>query len=164
VKKTLNPVWTDETFRISVLPRMIDYFKTVELNIFDHDKLSANDPMGTVYVPIPTMRNRKVRKWYPVEKGEGENYCRNASGELLVEIELQSENSDSFKQAVRMESQRLLNEASIAPIDESDKKPTERASPVSPFALNRKAVRASEIMTRVSRPGLTKRSKSDNTY
>ena len=143
VKKTLNPVWTDETFEISVLPRMIDYFKTVEFNIFDHDKLSANDPMGTVYVPIPTMRNRKIRKWYRVEKGEGDNYCRNATGELLIEIELKSESSDDFRQALRMESTRLLNEANIEPIDHS--------KPSVPLK-NRKKVRASEVITSLSPP------------
>lgn len=92
VKRTLDPKWDSDkdTFTINVLPRTLDLYKTIECNIFDHDKLSADDAMGTCYVTIPTTLNEKIVNWYPVEKGEGINFCRNASGMLKVEVELRS--------------------------------------------------------------------------
>jgi hypothetical protein len=91
IKKTLDPTWTDQNFRLSVIPRAIAVYKYIECVIFDHDNLSSDDPMGTVFVPIHTLNNSKVMRWYAVENGEGENYCRNATGELLIEIEVRSQ-------------------------------------------------------------------------
>jgi hypothetical protein len=88
IKKTLDPTWNDHGFCLSVVPRAIAVYTSIECRIFDHDKLSSDDPMGMVFVPIPTQNNSKVMRWYPVEKGEGESHCRNATGELLIEIEV----------------------------------------------------------------------------
>jgi hypothetical protein len=110
IKKTLDPEWKNENFRVAVVPRALDVYRTIECNIFDHDNLSSDDPMGTVFVPIPSQRNFKAARWYPVEKGEGDNHCRNAKGELLVEVEVRSQLAKSFKrQLLSQASQRLLN-------------------------------------------------------
>lgn len=91
VKKSLNPKWTNQdTFVLNVLPRALDVYKTVECNIFDHDQLSTDDSMGTCYIEIPTLVNAQKTGWYTVEKGEGRNFCRNAKGELKVQIEVRS--------------------------------------------------------------------------
>jgi hypothetical protein len=91
IRKTLDPNWSDQSFRLSVVPGVMAVYNSIECRIFDHDKLSSDDPMGTVFVPIPTQNNSKVIRWYPVEKGEGENHCRNATGELLIAIEVRSQ-------------------------------------------------------------------------
>jgi hypothetical protein len=99
VKKTLDPKWDNgkETFVRNVVPRALDVYKTIECIIFDHDQLSTDDSMGTCFVKIPNTLNARLTSWYPVEKGDGKNYCRNAKGELKVEIELRSEMGSSFR-------------------------------------------------------------------
>jgi C2 domain len=118
VKKTLDPKWDDnkETFILNVIPRALDVYKTIECNIFDHDQLSTDDSMGTCFVNIPTSLNTKLTGWYQVEKGEGKNYCRNAKGELKVEIELRSKLGSSFRKETRsMASQKI---SSLPSVDE----------------------------------------------
>lgn len=88
VSKTLNPVWPNKVFRMTVLPKSIEVYKQIECQIYDYDYKASDDPMGTVYVPIPEQYNTKVARWYKVHKGVGETYCENATGELLVEIEV----------------------------------------------------------------------------
>ena len=99
VKKTLDPKWDAgrSTFSVHVIPRAVDVYTNVECNIFDHDQISKDDPMGTVFVKIPSTLNKKITSWYPVEKGEGQTYCRNATGELKVEVEVRSKLSDVFQ-------------------------------------------------------------------
>lgn len=103
VKKTLDPQWGDKqkAFVLNVIPRVLDVYKTIECNIFDHDQLSSDDSMGTSFVRIPTSLNASHTAWYPVEKGEGKNFCRNAKGELKVEIELRSNLGTSIRQDIR---------------------------------------------------------------
>ena len=118
VKKSLDPKWDDKkvTFVLNVIPRALDVYKTIECNIFDHDQLSTDDSMGTCFVKIPNSLNAKYTSWYPVEKGEGKNYCRNAKGELKVEIELRSKMGCSFRQEIRSTASQKSN--SLSPIQE----------------------------------------------
>jgi hypothetical protein len=118
VKKNLDPKWVDknETFVLNVVPRALDDYKTIECNIFDHDQLSKDDPMGTCFVKIPHSLNAKFTSWYPVEKGRGKTYCRNAKGELKVEIELRSKMGSSFRQDMRSTASKKLSE--LSPIEE----------------------------------------------
>lgn len=90
VRKTLNPKWPEKsnTFRMAVLPKSLEVWKEVECRIFDYDANSSDDVMGTVMVRIPTTLNTPVRKWYPVGTGSGDLYCKEASGELMVEVEV----------------------------------------------------------------------------
>ena len=108
IKKTLDPTWNDQSFRLHVVRRSIAIYNSIECRIFDHDNLSNDDPMGTVFVPIPPLNNSKVLRWFAVEKGEGENHCRNATGELLIEIEVRSRLAESFKRQLQSQSTRLL--------------------------------------------------------
>lgn len=118
VKKSLDPKWEDarETFVVNVIPRALDVYKTIECNIFDHDQLSTDDSMGTCFVNIPSSLNVRHTAWYPVEKGEGKNYCRNAKGELKVEIELLSKMGSSFRQEIGSMASRKFN--NLSPIEE----------------------------------------------
>ncbi|KAG7348394.1 C2 domain containing protein [Nitzschia inconspicua] len=99
VKKSLDPKWYDkkETFILNIIPQALDINKTIECNIFDHDQLSTDDSMGTCFIRIPNSMNTSHTDWYPVENGEGKNYCRNAKGELKVEIEVRSQHRTSFQ-------------------------------------------------------------------
>jgi hypothetical protein len=109
IKKTLDPVWDNETFRIPVVPRALDVYQNIECNIFDHDNLSSDDPMGTVFIPIPKTKNEKVTEWYRVERGEGINFWKNAKGEISVEVEVRTQLNQSFKrQLFKTASQRSM--------------------------------------------------------
>jgi hypothetical protein len=87
-RKTMDPVWSDQIFRRMVVSPLLTVHKSIECTIFNnnHGETSDDDdPMGTVLIPIPTLRNVKVVNWYPLEEGD--------SGELLVEIEVRSKSS-----------------------------------------------------------------------
>lgn len=91
IYKTLNPVWENQVFNLHVQPEAIELSQFVECHIFDHDHLSEDDPMGTVYIPLPTQQhNVKVTKWYKVETGQGQDYCKNPTGDLYVTVEVRS--------------------------------------------------------------------------
>jgi len=91
-KKTLHPIWPEKSasFQISVLEKQLEKAdqQRIVCHILDRDSFKKDDPMGTVYVPLPTLRNLKASNWYKVEKGEGSTYCRNPQGDLLVEVEV----------------------------------------------------------------------------
>jgi Ca2+-dependent lipid-binding protein len=65
IKKTLDPTWNDQSFRLSVVPGVVAVCNSVKCGIFDHDALSSYDRMGTVFVPIPTQNDSKVMRWCP---------------------------------------------------------------------------------------------------
>lgn len=114
VWKTLNPMWKNQRFCIAAIPNVLDSYDMIECNIYDHDTLSTDDSMGTVLIPIPRRFHEKVRMWYPVEKGKGGDYCRNATGDLHVEVEVQPRLSNSFKnQLQRMSSIKDLTRATF---------------------------------------------------
>ena len=66
----------------------ITQFVAVECAVFQLDEDSTEQPLGTVFVPIPQLYNLKVVNWCPLEEGSGDHFCELASGELLVEIEV----------------------------------------------------------------------------
>jgi len=90
VMKSVDPVWKDEAFLTS------DYNDThiskdtqsffAELKIFDYDLASADDPMGTVYVPLlPNgIIEGTTTQWYPVEPKS----AKNATGQVQVQIQV----------------------------------------------------------------------------
>eukprot|EP00980_Cylindrotheca_fusiformis_P015714 scaffold4531_cov103-Cylindrotheca_fusiformis.AAC.8 len=91
VRKSLNPVWSDNHFVFPIVPRALAIFDTVELRLFDRDRFSTDDIMGTVFVPIPRIMDMKISTWYPVVCGRvGNFFCRNATGKVKIEIELRT--------------------------------------------------------------------------
>ena len=101
VWKTLNPKWEHEKFKMPVLPKSLKKFDNVECLIYDKDRISSDDSMGTVVVPIPQLLNKPVNGWFPVHNGKGDDFCRNATGELKVEIELRPLLSRTFKNEIQ---------------------------------------------------------------
>jgi len=88
IQKTLNPIWS-ETFEFTIESDQLESNKNIEFKIFDYDYLSKDDPMGIVYVHIPIDNmNNKIVSWYPVVAGYGSKQCKNATGELLIELEV----------------------------------------------------------------------------
>jgi hypothetical protein len=115
VWKTLDPVWSNAVFSLPVVPKALTEFNTVELHIYDRDKFTSDDAMGTVFVPIPRNINMQVCTWYPVKSGSGQDYCRNATGELKIEIELRPLLSKRFKgQLSRMASIQASGTSAIS--------------------------------------------------
>lgn len=91
VSRTLNPKWKDEVFQTTVLKEKIDLHRFLELNIFDHDRFGSDDPMGTVYLKIPTDFQQQAATdtgWHPVERGQGPNFCKDAAGALCVNMQI----------------------------------------------------------------------------
>lgn len=101
VWKTLNPKWEHEKFKMPILPKSLKKFDNVECLIYDKDRISSDDSMGTVVVPIPQLLNKPVNGWFPVHNGKGDDFCRNATGELKVEIELRPLLSRTFKNEIQ---------------------------------------------------------------
>jgi tellurium resistance protein TerZ len=69
---------------------------TFFLKLLDRDVMSDPDPMGTVTVPVDVAAFLEEDydsspKWYPVETGSGDSFCKNAKGEVLVRISLQAQ-------------------------------------------------------------------------
>jgi hypothetical protein len=93
--KTSDPSFNDK-FKYS-LNNATDAEKLVKgdngvnaiLRIFDDDGMHGEDPMGTVIIPL-TLKMADAAVWYPVNKGEGEFVCNNASGELNVKITVET--------------------------------------------------------------------------
>jgi len=90
LKKTLDPYW-NETFHISITePEQINSFyengnNVLQFRIFDKDEHTQPDNMGVVNLSIePDIPSSCL--WYRVENGEGKLHCRNARGELRIQI------------------------------------------------------------------------------
>jgi len=91
-KKTLNPVWDHEMFLSQEYHSSKlggnsngDNFRA-ELRIFDYDLASADDPMGTAYVPLLPKGlpvEGTTTEWYHVDP----NSARHAKGKVLVAIQ-----------------------------------------------------------------------------
>jgi Ca2+-dependent lipid-binding protein len=87
--ETLNPKF-NETFEYTLQGSQADHVTqggTVNLilRLFDDDGMHGEDPLGTVHLPLKLDMSSSAQ-WYPVEKGEGEYVCANASGELNVKV------------------------------------------------------------------------------
>lgn len=106
IKQTLDPKWRGEVFREMLYPSFLNLYKTIELSIFDNDLIGNDDPMGTVYLELPNdLQAAKFDRWYPVEKGLGQNYCSDATGELLVEIQIRDPTSQEEEEKEGIESE-----------------------------------------------------------
>jgi Ca2+-dependent lipid-binding protein len=54
----------------------------IQLRIFDEDKMSDPDAMGTVQIPISTFQDSDTTQWYDVPKDS----AKNATGKLQVRL------------------------------------------------------------------------------
>jgi hypothetical protein len=88
IRKTLNPEWNSDIFSICLLSRALEMHRFIECEIYDHDQLSSDDPMGEIMIPLPVSQNYSSTRWYPVANGTGNHYCNDATGEILVKVEV----------------------------------------------------------------------------
>ena len=82
IKKNLNPTWNHPMkFHFNVQ----DSSPQGELifEIYDHDKMSASDPMGQVRLRFSQFQNGIVQKWFTVEKMKG---CKRPKGDLQLKL------------------------------------------------------------------------------
>jgi len=95
IKKTLNPKWPEEasTFTTAAPKEQLVFHRFVALQVFDHDLMSSNDPMGTAYIELPLdqlslKEPTQLTQWLPVERGQGQYFCPEATGEVLVSLQI----------------------------------------------------------------------------
>jgi len=95
IEKTLNPIWNwqmrilvpaDDDSRVRL--RYTDISK-IRLHLFDKDKLSDDDFMGEVCVPVCS-NHPFTENWYNVGCGDmnTELFCKNATGRIRVRVEM----------------------------------------------------------------------------
>jgi len=83
---TLNPKF-NEKYDYTLQNAEVESTAYVMLRLFDDDAMHGEDPLGTVRLPLK-LDTTTESEWYPVEKGEGEFACENASGELQIKLEM----------------------------------------------------------------------------
>jgi len=93
IDNNLNPKW-NEIFRFKVgsnrmaqLLRQDSKYKTIDIVVFDKDRLTKDEPLGTVSIPTNDMVADGTDKtfpvkWYTLEKGIGPYPAKDASGEI----------------------------------------------------------------------------------
>lgn len=86
IKKTVNPDW-NETFSTTLPCAVLQDPKNppkISFKIFDYDKGSDDDPMGTVTIPIKfdPPKNSSTTEWYTVPKDS----AKNAKGKLQIQM------------------------------------------------------------------------------
>ena len=64
--KTLNPVWKDQKFSITLPREQLNRWAMFELTIWDYDAKNDDDIMGVVPVPVKLDRPGTTTKWYKV--------------------------------------------------------------------------------------------------
>ena len=87
VKKNLSPEW-NQPFKLNIDGKAAAQMDTAELvvAIFDEDKLSANDPMGEVRIPLKSLAGGHVRdQWFDVQNCKG---CSDASGQVQLKVSM----------------------------------------------------------------------------
>jgi tellurium resistance protein TerZ len=90
IQKSLNPVW-NEKFELILGADDANYILKMsggvqmEFRIFDEDKRTEDDPMGTVFVPLRPLEP-STTDWYPVTKGSGPFFCKDATGQIEIRI------------------------------------------------------------------------------
>jgi len=70
-KRTLNPVW-NETFAVEIDG---ETFKKIDLELFDWDKFSKDDSLGTVTLTPQILADCPSQRWHKIRPlGSGEVY------------------------------------------------------------------------------------------
>ena len=94
IGKTLSPEW-NENFKINIeskhMQKLVNgdpTYSVVDIIVFDKDKFSRNDPLGTVSIPLTFMENPSSlpATWYTLGKGKDPYVCKKASGEIELKI------------------------------------------------------------------------------
>ena len=96
IKESLDPQW-NESFKLYLSHALdISGKAPIKFHIFDHDKLTSRDSMGTVTIKLPDLSGGALvvphpwTEWYPVESGREDSkyYCEDAKGQLQISVAL----------------------------------------------------------------------------
>eukprot|EP00003_Mantamonas_plastica_P020667 TRINITY_DN3328_c0_g1_i1.p1 TRINITY_DN3328_c0_g1~~TRINITY_DN3328_c0_g1_i1.p1 ORF type:complete len:1368 (+),score=552.22 TRINITY_DN3328_c0_g1_i1:1804-5907(+) len=84
IKGTLNPEWTNQHY---ILPAQ-DTTAVLTLTVWDWDRLTGNDFLGQVQIPVADLEEDKpIHKFYPLGRDmEGEFEKADVSGDLEVQV------------------------------------------------------------------------------
>jgi len=94
--KAVDPEWNEQVvvhIGADEVQQVLRNQAPIELQIFDKDRLSFNDPMGVVQIPLNTETEDPV--WYPVGTkggagGDGNCECANATGQVQVAVKIRA--------------------------------------------------------------------------
>ena len=86
--KTLNPKWSDSLE--TTLPATPDNIYHIRIEVWDYDKISADDSMGQVEFDLDLNASKSVThsNWYPLSQRKDKNEF--VSGSILVAIKAKS--------------------------------------------------------------------------
>jgi len=99
IDKTLNPGW-NETFKIKAgstnMQQLLNgdpKYSVIDIVIFDDDKLTKDDPIGTVSLPLNFNDNptNLPASWYTLGKGKAPYVAKDFAGELEVKLSVSVE-------------------------------------------------------------------------
>jgi len=87
IKKTLNPVWTDQTFVIAADPNIPE----ILVECWDYDRVGTHDFMGEFFIPVNNLPEdgTPIRKEYELELTKTKNKAKkttHVSGTIELEI------------------------------------------------------------------------------
>ena len=82
VKKNLSPTW-NFSVTASIPYNKKSHSNSLVFQIFDQDKLSADDSMGVVSLPLEFKDSAGPAAWYNIPKNSG----KNASGKIQIQIQ-----------------------------------------------------------------------------
>merc|ERR1719464_804620 len=82
VKKNLSPTW-NYSVATSVPYNRKNCLNKLSFRIFDEDKLSSDDSMGVVEIPLAFQDSRGAAVWHEIPK----NSAKKASGKLQISIQ-----------------------------------------------------------------------------
>jgi len=103
IDKTLNPQW-NETFKIKAGSQNMSQllngdpkYSVLDIVIFDDDKLSKDETLGTVSLPLNFMDHptNLPSSWYTLGKGKAPYIAKDVSGELEIKLAVQVERIQS---------------------------------------------------------------------
>ena len=121
VPRTLNPTWAKEeaSYQTKLVGQnardLLNHPKPLHFVIYDKDQIGDDDCMGDVCHPInihPTSDGAQatneegVGTWFKVQKGDSStpHYCKNASGELLVQVSYEIQRKTSVFDDIALQS------------------------------------------------------------
>ena len=100
--KTLFPEW-NENFKIKLDSKYMQQvlnghpsYSMVDIVVFDKDKFSRGDALGTVSIPLTFMDHPTniPATWYTLQKGKEPYYCKKASGEIEIKVNVLVDKTD----------------------------------------------------------------------
>mmetsp|Transcript_11218 Transcript_11218/g.23250 ORF Transcript_11218/g.23250 Transcript_11218/m.23250 type:complete len:200 (-) Transcript_11218:158-757(-) len=85
IKKNLNPTWNFKSGSKIPYSRANETLQLV-FEVFDEDKLSSDDPMGTLKLsPLKWKDSNESAKWYEIPKGS----AKKVSGDIKIKVTTQ---------------------------------------------------------------------------